>query len=610
MFAAESSDATRHQTFKSSGLAGSDAAASPFDDDFRSLVAKTLKSWRIPGIAVAVVDGDHTWTEGFGTAVIPDTPVTPDTLFYTASNTKAFVAAALSLMVDSGNFSVGDKPLDWRTPLSTIMPDDFVVGSEYTVDDDITKADSAWATRRLTIEDALSHRTGFAAHDLSRSRRYGLAPDSQGRNATVRDVTRSLRYLPLHTSPRTEWRYSNLMYLVLSHAIETLLAVDAKTRPWLGDVLHDWIWQPLGMTSTFFSLDDARAAPNVLAQGYYYNGDNDKESTGNSYVSVPHMPLEEVSGAGATISTVRDYAQWLRCWIDGPAFSSEGGTASTATSTDACAGIPFTRASLDAVLAPKMFTSHSSASPEPFDAPMAYASGWQTTSYKGHRFWGHSGGSNAFGSQAYFFPDDRYGLVLFGNTAVTSNMAELIIMWHLVDVKFGIPHEQRYDWDEIYRRSTAARVARIDSALERLFPDVADPPKLPALPPKDYTGTYHHPAYQNMTIEVAEDSSSYNYEKSQRSRLMGGRSKNYEVTLIAERYEHTWPTLCEFIHVSGEHWLVYTDMLYERSGNFRSYARASFDVGADGRAHTLIVEFWNADDDTVEGVIPFVRIDT
>ncbi|KAL1913156.1 hypothetical protein Sste5344_000702 [Sporothrix stenoceras] len=548
------------------GSNGGDAP-SPFDDTFRTLVADTLKAWHVPGVAVAVIDGDHTWSEGFGTAIYPDTAVTPDTLFYTASTTKAFVAAALSLMVESGNYSVGDaskgETLDWTTPLSTILPDDFVVGSEYvrddySHDDTVTDRDHAWATSRLTVEDALSHRSGFAAHDLSRSRRYGLSSGSNGRNATVRDVTRSLRYLPLLTSPRTEWRYCNLMYLVLSHAVETLTG-----GRWLGDILHDWLWAPLGMTSTFLSLDDARAAANVLAQGYYYDVEQ------KDYIGVPHMPLEEVSGAGGIISSVNDYVRWLRCWIDGPAIS--GDSNSTA---DACGGIPFQRPGLDAILAPKMFLDHSSSSPAPFDTPMA-----------------------AFGAEVYFFPDDRFGVVLFGNTADTSNVAELILLWHLASERFGIPADERYDWDARFRRSDKARVARIDGALDRLYPDRVQPPKPPSLSLADYTGTYHHPAYQNMTIQLADEDD------------YSAGNKNYEVTFTAERRDHTWPTLCEFVHVSGEHWLLYTDMLYERSGNFKSYGRAWFDVGADGKAHTLVVEFWNAADDTLEGSIPFKRVD-
>ena len=351
-------------------VAADGMGAHPFDTAFRSLVADTLAAWHVPGVSIAVLDGDSTWTEGFGLAAVrPETPMTADTLFYTASTTKAFLAATLALIIDSGNYSVSDgaQPLDWTTPIAHVLPDDFVL------------TDGApWETAHTTLEDALCHRTGLASHDLARSRRYGLGPESLGRNATVRDVTRSLRHLPapLHTPPRTEWRYSNLMFLVLAHAVETLTG-----GRWLGDTLRQWIWAPLGMASTFFSLDDARAAaadtrtPVSLAQGYYWDVDG-----GDAFVPVPHMPLEEVSGAGGIISTVNDYAKWLRCWIDGP-------------SGNVCGGIPFSQAGLDAILTPKMFTSKTSASPTPFDAPMAYASAWTTSSYRGHRFYGHSGGS-------------------------------------------------------------------------------------------------------------------------------------------------------------------------------------------------------------------------
>ncbi|EFX04400.1 serine beta-lactamase-like superfamily protein [Grosmannia clavigera kw1407] len=544
---------------------GSGSGHSPFDAAFGALAAKTLAAWRVPGIAAAVLDGDATWTAGFGRAQLPDEPVTADTLFYTASTTKAFVAATLGLLIDSGQYTAGEEtPLAWSTPLSAILRDDFVV------------ADDDWATAHLTIDDALAHRSGLAGHDLTRSRRYGLDGVYP---AGVREVTRSLRHLPLTTSPRTEYRYCNLMFLVLSHAVETL----AGGR-WLGHILHDRLWAPLGMRSTFLSLDHARAAPAPasLAQGYYW------DEAATVYVPVPHMPLHEVSGAGGIISTVADYARWLRCWIDGPAASRS----SPANVSNVCGGIPLTGASFDHILTPKIFTTQTAASAEPFDAPVAYASAWTTSSYRGHRFWGHSGGSNAFGAQVYFFPDDRFGVVLFGNTAITSNAAELVLLWHLVDEHFGIPPAERYDWSAKLRSKAATRAARFDTALDRLYPQRAQPPLPPSLPLADFVGTYYHPAYQNLTLQ-----------------LMKSNYSDYGVVFTAERREHTWPTLCEFVHVSGDSWAMYTDMLYERSGNFRGYGRARFQVGADGRAGSLVVEFWDRDDDTVEGVFTFVRID-
>lgn len=35
----------------------------PFDEGFEKLVSKTLESWKVPGLAIAVVDGDDTWAQ-------------------------------------------------------------------------------------------------------------------------------------------------------------------------------------------------------------------------------------------------------------------------------------------------------------------------------------------------------------------------------------------------------------------------------------------------------------------------------------------------------------------------------------------------------------------
>ena len=176
--------------------------------------------------------------------------------------------------------------VDWKTPIADILRDDFVL-------------EDAWSTSHLTLEDALSHRTGLARHDWSTARHY------DGHEATVRDITRSLRHLPLAEPPRTTFQYCNLMYVVASHAVEIL------TNRWLGDVLKDWIWQPLGMNQTFFALEDARKAGADVAAGYYWDA---KKA---AYVEVRYMPMSEVSGAGSVLSNAKDYAKWIRSLIDG-----------------------------------------------------------------------------------------------------------------------------------------------------------------------------------------------------------------------------------------------------------------------------------------------------
>lgn len=38
-------------------------ASNPFDDNFAKLAKETLEFWHVPGVAIAVVDGENTWAE-------------------------------------------------------------------------------------------------------------------------------------------------------------------------------------------------------------------------------------------------------------------------------------------------------------------------------------------------------------------------------------------------------------------------------------------------------------------------------------------------------------------------------------------------------------------
>jgi CubicO group peptidase (beta-lactamase class C family) len=116
--------------------------------------------------------------------------------------------------------------VQWKTPVSDLIREDFVLTDP-------------WATTHITIEDILSHRTGLPRHDLS----YGGSQD------TLKTLVQSLRHLPLTAEPRTKFQYCNIMFMVASYLVETL---EGK---WLGDVLKERIWGPLGMSSTVsFSL--------------------------------------------------------------------------------------------------------------------------------------------------------------------------------------------------------------------------------------------------------------------------------------------------------------------------------------------------------------------
>lgn len=134
----------------------------------------------------------------------------------------------------------------------------------------------------------------------------------------------------------------------------------------------------------------------------------------------------------------------------------------------------------------------------------------------------------------------------------------------------------------------------LTKAVEILYPDRADPPLLPALPLHGYIGTYNHPAYQNITVELAVDD----------SRLKAPQRR----PLKAVRDGTVWPSTWEFEHVSSEYWVVYTTPLNIPIQSYATFIKAEFRVGASGKADQLLVEFASSGDGS-EGVITFDRIE-
>lgn len=217
--------------------------------------------------------------------------MTLQTLFYLGSTTKSFTAAAYSIIAsEPSKFARVDR----RTPIAEITREEFVLADE-------------WATNHVTVEDALSYRTGYPACDKA----SGLP------GTDMKSIIRLLRHLPMTAQPRVEWRYQNIMYAAGSKAIEKV------TGMWLGDFLRQRIWNPLDMDSTFFSLDDAldhiksNKDDKVLLATSYRCITQDEfgcrsltDDTGaGHFVKEPYMDLSRVSGAGSMISTVLDYAK-------------------------------------------------------------------------------------------------------------------------------------------------------------------------------------------------------------------------------------------------------------------------------------------------------------
>src|SRR6478609_10149329 len=102
-----------------------------------SLVERARKNFDVPGIAVAVIkDGKLIHSKGYGVRSLnTGAPVDENTLFGIASNSKAFTAFALGILVDEGRISWDDKVRKWIPEFKLYDP---YVTEEFTIRDLLT----------------------------------------------------------------------------------------------------------------------------------------------------------------------------------------------------------------------------------------------------------------------------------------------------------------------------------------------------------------------------------------------------------------------------------------------------------------------------------------
>ena len=234
----------------------------------RTLIEAERVRFGVPGTAVAVVvDGEVVLCEGFGTRDLASgDPVTADTHFPIASDTKAFTAAMVCVLADEGL-------VDLDAPVREVIP--------------WFEMHDPHATALVTPRDLLSHRTGLPRHDFVWYGEAGLS---------LEDVARRLRYLPLSRQPRQTWQYNNLCFTTAGYLTEVLTG-----QVWQ-DAVRDRLLTPIGMTATVFDAHDSSIK--ALAQPYKAVGES---------LELQVLPQKsKVGPAGGIVSTIEDMAKWLQ----------------------------------------------------------------------------------------------------------------------------------------------------------------------------------------------------------------------------------------------------------------------------------------------------------
>lgn len=241
------------------------------------VIGRGIRAGGFPGAAVVVGrKGAAVWEKGFGRIDWKSSSprVSPDeTLYDLASLTKVVgTTTALMILYDQGRFSLDD-------PIVKYLPE-FGGGMKDSV----------------TIRELLEHRSGLPAdRDLWR-----LA-------SSPAEARQLVLTTPLEYKPGTQYVYSDLGAMTLGFLVEKL---SGQT---LDAYLAQWVFQPLGMTNTFFRPPDSvryRAAPteDTPPRGYPLKGEVHDE---NAYA------LGGVAGHAGLFSTASDLSIFAQMILNG-----------------------------------------------------------------------------------------------------------------------------------------------------------------------------------------------------------------------------------------------------------------------------------------------------
>jgi CubicO group peptidase (beta-lactamase class C family) len=411
--------------------------------DLDPYVANSMKTFEVPGMAVAIVkDGKVVVAKGYGLRKLGDpTPVDEHTMFGIGSNTKAFTTAALAGLVDAGK-------LAWDDPVYQRLPG-FVMYDPY-------------VSHEMTIRDLITHRSGMG---LGEGDLLFWPPSTY----TRAEIIYKLRFMKPHSSFRSKFDYDNLLYMTAGQIIPAVTGIS-----W-DDYIRQHIFTPLGMdnsntSNAQFKPGDDYAFPHSKVDG--------------KLQVVPFEILDNAGPAGSINSCAEDMAKWVRLQLnhgkfpdrDGRLFSEQQSKEMWSAQTILPINDP----------------------PPPLAGLKAsfadYALGWSLRDYHGRKLVGHTGGLSGFVSRVMLVPEENLGVVVLTNAEEGGAFDS--ILYHVLDYYFHLPST---DWVAAYKTVRDAQEQNADEAMKKAEGARGANSK-PSLPLEKYAAVYNDAWYGPITI--------------------------------------------------------------------------------------------------------------
>lgn len=421
-------------------LAGQQHAWKP--DGFGEYVEAKREVWDVPGVAVAVVSANEVlFNQGFGTLHVDRSePVNSDTRFAIASNTKAFCAATLALLVERGQLS-------WDDRVQQYLPD-------FQLYDSYVSAD-------LRIRDLLCHRSGLGTFsgDLL----------WYGTSFTPEQLVGKVRHLRQAGPYREHYGYSNLMFIAAGEVVRRVTGLS-----WAEFARREFI-EPLGMERTIFSVSDLAGDANAATP---------HKTLPDQNVPLAWCNWDSMVAAGGIISSSSDMSKWLQLQLRRGALSAETRLYSEQSAEKMWS--PLTVIPVTARNRELHRSNHF----------RGYGLGWAMMDYRGVKILSHGGGYDGMYSCVMLVPEADLGVVVLTNsmTSFPTALAYQVVEQALAansELDFVDAYHPRFlkEREEFY-----ARIRDVTS--------VKVPQTATTHPLQDYCGEYRDPKYGTAEVSL------------------------------------------------------------------------------------------------------------
>ncbi len=259
------------------------------------LLSNAINDGAVPGVVAGATDRDgNLYLGGFGERVLGSSEeMTPDTVGWLASMTKALTGAAAMQLVERGQLSLD-------TPAAEVVP---ALGEARVLEG--FEEDGAPRTRApkrdMTLRHLLTHTAGYSYETWNASiLAYQAATGTPG----IISCQDAALGTPLLFDPGDRWEYGIGIDWIGK-------MVEAVSGERLGEYFRDNLLLPLGMRDTAFRITDAMRAR--LAKIHQRVDDGSLLPQMN--LELPQDPEVELGGAGL-YGTIPDYLRFVRMMLN------------------------------------------------------------------------------------------------------------------------------------------------------------------------------------------------------------------------------------------------------------------------------------------------------